>query len=222
MKLFVVIPIYNEESRVEKIIKEVLKLSNNGIILIDDGSSDNSWTILKNNFKSNKRVCLLRHKINLGKGAAMRTGVDKALSLGADSVIFIDSDGQHRPKQINEFAKLLETNDLVFGFRELDKNMPMLRKIGNVLVGQIVSILFNVKRKDTLCGFWGFNKNIYNSIGWKSDRYGVETEVSTLVGKNNLSFAEIKIDTIYVNKYTGLQMFDAIKIMLNIPKWYFK
>lgn len=221
MKTMIVVPVYNEGIRCVKTIREVLKVSQANVIAVEDGSKDDSLKVLKKEFGKNKRVYILSHVINLGKGAAMRTGVRMAWKLGAKAVIFIDSDGQHNPKYLPQFEKELIDNDLVFGYRELSGKMPFVRKYGNLVAKAIVKILFNVRRRDFLCGYLGFRKSVYKKIRWRSDRYGVETEIATKVGRNQLPFLEIEIDTIYIDKYKGVSLFDAMKILTQIPWWYF-
>jgi len=221
MKTIIIVPVYNESVRCVETIKKILKVSKSEVVVVDDGSRDDSLKILKREFDKNKRVYVLSHVINLGKGAAMRTGVRMAWKLGASAVIFIDSDGQHNPRYLPEFEKGLIDNELVFGYRQLSGDMPLIRRYGNVVARQIIGRLFNVRRRDFLCGYLGFKKSVYKKIKWKSDRYGVETEIATKVGKNQLKFLEIEIDTIYMDKYKGVSLFDAMKILTQIPWWYF-
>jgi glycosyltransferase involved in cell wall biosynthesis len=222
MKIFIIVPVYNEKNRAVETIREILETDNAiKVIVIDDGSSDNSLDILNKKFKKNFRVIISSHVINLGKGAAMKTGLKIAWKLGGNTVIFMDADGQHNPKYLPKFIKKLETYPIVFGYRELNKESPWIRRTGNKFAGWLVKILFNMKRKDLLCGFLGFRKEIYKKIIWKSVRYGVETEMATKVGRNKIPFFEIKIDTIYMDKYKGVTIFDAFKILLKIPFWYF-
>jgi len=222
MKIAIIVPVYNEGQRGVETIKKILGSTKQEVVVVDDGSSDNSWILLKEVFCKNKRVVLLRHIINLGKGAAMRTGAEKAWELGVEAIIFIDADGQHNPDHLADFEKLLLTNKLVFGFRSFNKKMPFVRKYGNIIALKLVEFLFNIKRKDLLCGFLGFRKEVYEKILWQSSRYGIETEMATKVGKNKIPFSEINVDTIYIDKYKGVTMLDAFKILLNIPFWYFR
>lgn len=214
-------PVYNEESRAVETIKKVLAVNNElQIIVIDDGSTDNSLRILKESFKENKRVMITNHMVNLGKGAAMKTGVKIAWKMEGEAVIFVDADGQHNPKYLPQFMEELKNYPVVFGYRELNKEAPLIRRSGNKLASYLIGVLFNMKRKDMLCGFFGFRKEIYKKIKWTSCRYGVETEIATKIGKNKIPFFEIKIDTIYIDKYKGMTAFDAFKILFKIPFWY--
>jgi len=221
MKLVIIVPVYNEGVRSVATIKQILEVSKSEVVVVDDGSRDDSWDCLIRNFGKNKRVYLLKHIINLGKGAAMKTGVKMAWKLKSDGVIFIDADGQHNPKYLPEFEKALGDNELVFGYRKLNSEMPFIRKYGNIIAKKIVGLLFNVKRREFLCGYLGFRKSAYKKIRWNSSRYGVETEIATKVGRNKLKFSEVEIDTIYIDKYKGVSLFDAMKILTQIPYWYF-
>jgi glycosyltransferase involved in cell wall biosynthesis len=222
MKIFVIVPVYNEENRAINTVKNILKIDKDiTLILVDDGSTDKSLKMLKRNFSKNKRVVVSNHIINLGKGAAMNTGIRIAWKLGGEAVIFVDADGQHNPKYLPEFIKELNKFPVVFGYRELNKNAPWVRRNGNKLATWLISNLFKIKRKDLLCGFLGFRKEVYRKIKWRSCRYGIETEMSTKVAKNKIPFSEIKIDTIYIDKYKGMTIFDAFKILFKIPFWYF-
>lgn len=223
MNIAVVVPVYNEEERAVKTVKRILNDTESPIVVVDDGSTDHSYKMLVTEFKKVARVVILRHVINLGKGAAMKTGVEYAFNIGkAEAVIFVDADGQHNPERLKDFERALDSNKLVFGYREFNEEMPFLRKQGNIIALNIVRVLFNIRRKDLLCGFLGFRKEVYKQIYWQSSRYGVETEMAAKVGRNKLAFFEINVDTIYIDKYKGVTMLDAMKILINLPFWYIR
>lgn len=221
MNVAIVVPTYNESDRLLKTLIGVRKFFLGHIIVVDDGSTDSSISIVFKKLAFDKKLSVCRHIINLGKGAAMKTGAEIAWSMGCDSIIFMDADGQHNPKHIPDFMNHLKSSKLVFGYRELNKDMPLVRKLGNIFAGRLVKLLFNIQRKDLLCGYLAINKDIYPKIIWFSSRYGIETEMATRVARNNLSFIQIKVDTIYVDKYKGVTLIDAFKILMQIPVWYF-
>jgi hypothetical protein len=121
-----------------------------------------------------------------------------------------------------KFEEALKKFPAVFGYRNLDDSMPLVRKYGNLMAKKILNVLFGLERREFLCGYLGFNRQVYKKIEWASDRYGVETEIATRIAKYKIKFFEIEIDTIYIDKYKGVTLFDAFKILTRIPHWYFK
>ena len=210
---FVVIPAFNEASRIRDVISKVKKYTQK-IMVVDDGSIDQTSEVAKKN-----GVLVLKHRINLGKGAAMKTGAEAAFDLGVEAVIFLDADGQHDPRHIPEFAKRLEQFDIVFGSRNLSYGVPFVRYLGNKIGSVLINQLFRIYRSDMLCGFIGLSMKSYQKIRWDSSRYGVETEIVARTGKNKLKYTEIVIETIYLDKYKGVTLLDAIGILFNIPRW---
>lgn len=220
-KIVVIIPVYNENQRAVKTIKDVLRHFKGEIVVVDDGSTDNTKELVERHFKDISRLSLISYKKNKGKGAALRIGVEMAWKKGGEAVIFIDADGQHNPKYLKKFKRKLEDNKIVFGYRMLSRKMPFLRRLGNIVAVNLIRVLFNIRKKDLLSGYLGFKKEIYEMIKWTSDRYGIETEMATKIGRNKLEFYEFKIDTIYIDKYKGVTLLDAIKVLAQIPRWYF-
>ena len=218
MKIFLVIPLHNEEKQVNQVLNGLSKSVFN-IVVVDDGSTDGSMQILK---KSDiPHLSILTHKVNLGKGAAMKTGADYAFENGADAVIFIDADGQHSPKNVENFIEKLNMKkyDVIFGSRNLSFGVPLVRYMGNKIASVVIRLLFGVYISDPICGFRAITKNAYSKIKWESTGYGVETEILARVGKNNLRFTEVPVDTIYHDKDKGVTMIDAFGVLGDVLKW---
>lgn len=220
-KIIIAIPVFNENKRAIETISQTLQHTKNQIIVVDDGSSDNTFALLEKKFKNNKQIILHQNVINLGKGEAMKIAVKLAWHFKAKAIIFLDGDCQHDPAFIPQFEQKILKHNLVFGYRELKQDVPLVRKLGNITARKLVERLFKIKRKDLLCGYFAFTKKVYPLIKWHSKHYGVETEIATKVGKLGLNFSEIKINTTYIDKYKGVNLFDAFKILLRIPGWYF-
>lgn len=210
---WVIMPGYNEEKNIASAISDVLKFTKN-LIVVDDGSSDKTEEI-------SKKICnhVLRHKINLGKGAALKTGVEYAIKQGATRVAFIDSDGQHEAKELPRFFSQLESgNDIVFGYRKLNKKMPLTFRIGNFVLSFGIYFLFHIKLQDTQSGYRAMSLDAYKKIKWKATDYSVESEMIANAGKNKLKYSEIPISTIYHDVNKGTTVFNGIKIMLDMLK----
>lgn len=216
MKTFVVIPFYNEKKHISQVAKDV---SSRHIpaILVDDGSSDNP------KIKTDKNVTLITHKINLGKGAAMKTGAEYAFKNGADAVIFMDGDNQHNAKDLPKFIDALETGkyEIVLGTRNFSYGVPLVRFLGNKFAALVLVLFFRIYVSDVLCGYKALTKKAYKNICWESTGYGVETEMIARMGKTKLPFCEVPIDSIYHDKTKGVTLLDAFGIMGEIVKWKF-
>lgn len=218
MRVAIIIPAFNEEKTIVSVLKEIKGLDfNSQIIVVDDGSSDNTSRVVENEFKD---VIVLRHAINLGKGGALKTGCEATKKIEADLIAMIDADGQHLPENLLEMVRMIEDKglDVVFGVRKIDDNMPVIFRLGNKLINSIVKLLFKINVSDTQSGFKVFKKSVYKKIAWQANDYFVETEIVINTGKNKLKYGELVIDTIYNDTYKGTTAFDGLKIIFNIIK----
>lgn len=216
MKSFIVIPGYNEEKHVGALIGKLKQLRYNNIIFVNDGSKDKSAE------KAEKAgAIVLNHKINLGKGAAAKTGCDYAVSIGADIICLMDADGQHMPEDVGRLIHELKKtkSDIVFGYRKIDKNMPIVMKLGNWFINNATEIIQGIKLLDTQSGFRCFTSKAYKKIRWTSNDYSMESEMIYRTSKNNLKYSQIEIKTVYLDDFKGTTIFDGIKIFINIIKF---
>ncbi len=209
----VIIPAHNEEKHISKVIRNTQEYTKN-IIVVDDGSTDNTFQEAKNS-----EVTLIHHKVNLGKGAALKTGCDYAILNGATSLIVMDADGQHDPKEIINFKTNLKENDIVFSYRIGKESMPKILKFGNWFISKVAKTLYGPALHDTQCGFRAFSAETYKKIRWESCDYSLESEMIANVGKNKLKYSQIPIATIYNDKYKGTTALDGIKIVLKMIGW---
>lgn len=218
MKISIVLPIYNEEKRINNVLKD-LSLNKLPIVIVDDGSNDKSNEKI-NNLK-NKNTTILTHKINLGKGAALKTGCEYAFSHGADAIVMMDSDGQHKVADLNKFVEKLQTNkyDVIFGSRNLNVSAPIDRFLGNKIASVIVNIMFGIYVSDLICGYRAFTLKGYKKIKWQSIGYGVETEMVIRTKKAKLIYCEVPVETIYYDNYKGVSILDAFQVLANLFYW---
>ncbi len=219
MKIFVVIPVFNESKRIKAVIEDIRKTGLNlNILVVDDGSTDDSFRVVK---KTNTQI--IRHKVNLGKGAAMKTGAAAAFSQGAEAVIFMDSDGQHSAKDLFNFStKLNKGFEVIFGIRKLDLNMPLFRFLGNKFASVLVNLLFGIYISDILCGFRAMTQKAFDKIGWESLGYGVEIEMVIRTAKHSLKYCEIPVETIYYDRNKGVTILDSFGTIIEIFRWRLK
>lgn len=215
MNIYIVIPAYNESKRIGKVLND-LKVFNPPIIVVDDGSKDSTFEQAKKH-----DVLVLRHRVNLGKGAAIKTGCEAAISMGADAIIMMDSDGQHKAEDLPKFAEKIQSGkfDVVFGSRNMSLGVPLVRFMGNKFASVLVSLLFGVYVSDLICGYRAITRKAYTLINLKSSDYGIETEMVIKTAKFNLRYCEIPVETIYYDKFKGVTILDAFDILLNVIKW---
>jgi len=226
-KISIVIPVYNEGKRAVETVNNILNNIKNDLILVNDGSSDNSQKLLEKNFSKNKRVKIVSHTINRGKGVAMKTGAKIAWKSGADAVIFIDADGQHDPKLLKNFEKsLLSGDDVAIGVRINKSQMSFFRKFSNWLIRVILAVLYGQTIDDMLCGYRAMTKKAYKKIRWTSPRYGVETEMMCNIWQSGLNYRKIVVETIYTEKRKQKKdcftTKDGLKILLQLPYWWWR
>ena len=212
MNITAIIPAYNEGHNIAKVIVGVKKYIKD-IIVVDDGSKDDTVEIAKQ-----QNITVLHHIINLGKGAALKTGVEYAKD--ADGFIFIDGDGQHSPEHIPEFIKALkEGHDIVFGYRQINKSMPSILRFGNNVINASTKYLYGLPIKDSTCGFRALTAHAYEKVKWDASGYFVEGEMIANAGNSKLTYTQIPIKTIYADNYKGTHVMDGIKILGNMVAW---
>lgn len=214
MKTVLVIPIYNEGAHVRPLIEESKKYVDE-IIAVDDGSSDNTYEEVQKT-----GVTVLKHTINLGKGGAMKTGADAAIKHHADIIIFMDSDGQHPPKYLPQFIDPIKKGevDVVIGYRSM-REMPLIRRMGNSLLGFLLKVLFMTKIKDIQIGYRSFAVKHYDKLSWNSKRYYADAEMSVRTGKYHLKYTQVPIETIYHDSFKGMSVIDGLKVLIQLFSW---
>ena len=211
--VWAVIPAYNEQGNIGNVVKKTKKYVDK-VIVVDDGSRDKTREVAE---KSGAIV--LRHVVNLGKGAALKTGCDFAIKKKANFIVALDADAQHNPGDVPRFIKELKWHDIVFSYRKSRGKMPLVLRFGNWFISNFANILYGVKLEDTQCGFRAFSEESYKKIRWSSSGYSMESEMIARAGKQRLKYVQIPIETIYSDRYKGTTIIDGIKIVLNMIWW---
>ncbi len=220
MKIAVVLPMFNEEKRINDVLETLSRIPL-PIILVNDGSSDKTLGVIAKQVKSDNKITLISHRINLGKGSAMRTGAEAAFSKGFEAVIFMDADGQHNSLDLVKFVEKLNTGkyDVVLGSRNLHHGVPLIRFLGNKIASVLISVLFGIYVSDILSGFRAVTKSGFKKLKLESTGYGVETEMIVKIAKYNLKNCEISVETIYHDKNKGVTILDAMGILFDVFRW---
>lgn len=212
-QIWVVVPAFNEKAYIERVLKKIREYTQN-IIVIDDGSTDGTADLAKK-----MGICTLRHRLNTGKGASLRTGCDFAFNYcGAKAIVIMDADDQHEASELPKFfEKFAGGNQVIFGVRE-EPNMPWLRLKLNRLGSFVNFLLFGVYILDIPSGFKAFTKEAYQKLRWFADDYAVELEIAARTAKNRFAFSYIDIKTIYHDMNRGMTAFDVINTVKYLLK----
>ena len=223
MKISILIPCYNEEKTIEKIINKILDLKdlNLEIIIVDDNSTDSSRSIIDTKLKDKIHKLILNDN-NYGKGYSIKKGIEAATG---EVLIIQDADLEYDPK---DYQKLLEpfilgVADVVYGSRFIgsDKKRVLYfwHTIGNKFLTLISNIFTNLNLTDMEVGYKVFKTDIIKKIDLKENRFGFEPEVTAKIAKKNLRIYEVGISYFgrkYVDgkKITWRDGFSAIRCIL--------
>ncbi|MBQ4646921.1 MAG: glycosyltransferase [Candidatus Gastranaerophilales bacterium] len=219
-KVAVLIPCFNEEKTIGKVIEDFLSLDFiDKIYVCDNNSTDNSSKIIKS-FNNNKIVYLFEQR--QGKGYAVKKMFQE---IEADCYILIDADDTYPIDSTSEMVDLIKNQnyDMVVGDRLSvnyhSQNKRMFHSFGNNLVKKLINILFKTNIKDTMSGFRAFNKKFVKATPLLSSGFEIETEMTILALDYNYKIKEIPIE--YKNRMQGsiskLNTFsDGIKVLKTI------
>ncbi len=201
--LSVVIPVYNEEKRVRKTLDEVftylrLKKIKSEILVVDDGSKDKTLEVVgrfKKMSTASHNLKILKHKVNQGKGAAVRTG---ALAAQGNVILYMDADNATPLSEYEKFkADLKKGVDVIVGSRAVDRKQVKVRQpLHRELIGRIGNIIIQLLLVpgigDTQCGFKAFSQKAAKVIFplQTIERFGFDVELLYLVRKYRFSMVE--------------------------------
>jgi len=193
-----IIPAFNEEKSIATIIREIKRYTDH-VVVVDDHSTDNTEKIARLH-----GATVIRHSLNKGVGAAMKTGIAYAKRLKPDIVVTIDADGQHGPDDTPSLMRPLIDGkaDFVLGSRFLNGQLtdtPYGKKMGNKLFAFMVSLLVGVKLTDTQTGFRAFNRKALLSLNLASD-FTYTQEMILVLCHNGFRCVEVPVQ-VHPRKY---------------------
>jgi glycosyltransferase involved in cell wall biosynthesis len=196
--VFIIVPAYNEHQVIKPVLDELLSL-NYSVVVLDDGSTPPMAESI-----SGLPVYLLRHRVNLGQGAALQTGISFALNKKAAAIVSFDADGQHDPADIEKMIAFLATGetDIVIGSRFITgarHNMPAGRRF-LVQVARVINYLFTgLLLTDAHNGLRAFSSNAASMLRIKENRMAHATEILEQIRKKKLRYREIPVNIRYTN-----------------------
>ena len=230
MLITVIIPCYNENRTISKIINKILSLKNINlqIIVIDDCSTDGTREILKNEI-SGRVDKIIYHNINKGKGAAIKSSIK---SIKGDIILIQDADLEYDPMDYYNLLKPFKNENIkvVYGSRVLGRSIEnkstliqKYRIIGNYLLTKFSNLINNQKLTDAHTCYKVFDKDIFFKLNIKEDDFAFCPEVTTKLSNINQKIFEVPI-SYYGREYEDgkkIRFSDAIKAVKVIIKYKF-
>jgi glycosyltransferase involved in cell wall biosynthesis len=196
VSILVAIPCYNEEIAIGSVVLGALRHVDD-VVVIDDGSRDNTAQVAK---LAGAKV--IKHQMNLGKGAAIKTAFSYASECNYDILVLIDGDGQHNPEEIMQLVApiLAGEADVVNGSRYIngnDKNTPSYRRLGQLLLDKVTNMNSGLRLTDTQSGFRAFAVHTAPAFRFQTDTHSIESEMLIDASQKRLRIKEVEIGVRY-------------------------
>ncbi|MEA2013369.1 MAG: glycosyltransferase family 2 protein [Verrucomicrobiota bacterium] len=195
MKLSIIVPVYNEETTLSSVIKRILnvKIKDIEIIIVNDCSTDGTADILKK--IDDKRIVVLSHDKNRGKGSAIRTAQKE---ISGDAVVIQDADMEYNPEELPKLLKKFEENkaDAVYGSRYSGSELlidSFWHYMGNKFLTTASNLFSNLHLSDMETCYKMIKADIFKSFDLECNRFGFEPEVTAKLAKLNCRIYEIPI-----------------------------
>ncbi|MDD3988013.1 MAG: glycosyltransferase family 2 protein [Candidatus Omnitrophica bacterium] len=216
MKACVIIPAYNESAHIAKLIQDI-KAHRLEVLVIDDGSSDNTFNIAKD-----CQVQVMLNLNNQGKGASLIKGFKYALENNFDAVVTMDADGQHLAQDLPIFIKAAEDFDahVVIGNRMLNvEGMPFLRVMTNKFMSWLISAISKQEIPDTQCGFRLIKCEVLRKIELKTSKFETESEILIKASRMGFKIKSIPIKSVYGKEKSQINPFiDTLRFIKLISR----
>lgn len=209
-KVLIIVPTYNEKENVARLVSEIHRYQNEvHILFVDDNSPDGTANVIREIQKETKQVHLLERAGKQGLGTAYIAGFKYAIAKGYDYVFEMDADFSHDPKEIPNFLRAIEENDLVLGSRYIKGvnvvNWPLRRLLLSYFANVYSRIATGLPVKDATGGFKCFRREVLESLNFdhvKSNGYAFQIELSFKAWKNGFRLKEIPI--IFIDRVAGV------------------
>jgi glycosyltransferase involved in cell wall biosynthesis len=212
----VVIPALNAAQTLSQVLsKVVLFVPPQSILVVDDGSIDATSRIA-----DESGVIVIRHPMNRGKGAALRTGFEYIMGHSEyRCVITLDADLQHDPEEIPKFVARWDHGgvDVIVGSRRrAGSTMPFHRRLSNTITSALVSARAGVRIKDSQSGFRCISREVLSAIQFDSDGYEAETEMLIKAARRGFVIDFVPIATIYGSERSSMTHWQTTKRFLQV------
>ncbi len=213
MKVVCVIPAWNEAKTIVNVVQEVKKYVDE-VIVVDDGSEDETGRLARS-----AGATVLVHTINRGQGAALRTGTEYALNIGADIIVHFDADGQFAAQDIPKVISpvIQGEAEAVFGSRFLGErnNIPFLKKAIVLPLARLFNLVFlGVRVRDPQNGFRALSAQAARQLNWRQDKMAHCSEILWLARLAKINYQEVGV-TVHYNNF-GQRMSGGWKIISDL------
>ncbi len=228
--LSIIIPVYNEDSYLEKLFEDLIKNfddTNNEVIIIDDGSTDRSSSII-NNFKNKNKhsfhLKVIKLESNSGKGRALQIGIENSIG---DFVLLQDADLELDINDANEMYKMIKKNSeikCIFGSRYLSGKLKKNNYFFNNLIGKMNSLIFNIffwqSLSDVHCGLKILHRSVIDKINLTVNDFGIEIDLASQIVRNNFFIYEFGVSYYFRTKAQGKKItwLDGVKSLFYLIK----
>ncbi len=196
MKPLVIIPAHNEEKLLGGVLEDILKPNLFDLLVVDDGSVDDTYQLAES-----YPVAVLKNKVNMGKGAALKRGFCYAKEKGYKDIIVADADGQHRAEDLVVIYNLSLNSDadIIIGNRMWHpQNMPWIRKVTNTSISKALSYVAKVYVPDTQCGLKLLREHTLLDLSISSNKFEVESEILLKAISKGYKIESVNISSIYL------------------------
>lgn len=216
--VYIVVPAFNEQDVIREVLNNLLQYPYK-IVVVDDGSTPS----LKEPLSDINGIAYIRHKVNLGQGAALQTGIDYALLHNAGYIVTFDADGQHSPADIEKLLAPLQNKEaaVALGSRFLEKNMhnAPASRTWILKAGRWVNYFFTgIYLSDAHNGLRAMTREAAAKIRLKENRMAHATEFLFSIRKHKLAYKEVPAAVLYTDysKAKGQSVFNSIRIFFDL------
>ena len=222
-KIYIVIPAFNEAGSIGKVIEDLFYYGYENIVVVDDASADKTSETVKT-----FNVFLIRHPVNMGPGAAIKTGIDFALFDGADIIVTFDADGQHLAKDIYNLVQpiILNESEITLGNRFLNKTskVPIFKKIILKAGALLMFLMYGILSSDSHNGLKAISKSAALKIDIRSNGWEYCSEVIEEIMLKKIKYREIPVTVKYTDYSIkkGQKIYNSFYIFSKMfIKWIF-
>ena len=211
---WVVVPAFQAAATLADVVTQSRNAAT--VLVVDDGSTDSTEHVARG-----AGAVVVRHVANQGKGAALRTGIARALADGATHIATLDADGQHDPSALPRLFAALDDTDVVIGARARGGSaMPVHRRFTNHASSTALSLLAGVEITDAQSGFRAFGRRVAEAVRPAGNGYEFETEFLVLAARAGFRISSVPVPTIYGAPSHFRLIKDGAKVVRTI--WAFR